>query len=65
MKLAIKDEKGPFKPLRQVNQGDFRDIFKGALKQRLIKLEVPNYEDIIVNLLKILKENQSIITMGV
>lgn len=64
IKLSIKDEFGPFKPMTQLNYEDFRAIITQSLKKRLLNLEVVNIEDVISNMLEDLNQNQSVITMA-
>ena len=40
IKLAIKDELGPFRPLNQVTFNEFKNTIENSLKKRLIKLEI-------------------------
>ena len=64
LKLAIKDEVGPFKPLNQLNYDDFKKSIENALKTRLDKLSINNPLKIIVYLITELKSIQSLITIG-
>jgi hypothetical protein len=64
LKLAIKDEVGPFKPYNQLNYEDFKDSIERALKNRLVKLEIKNPQKVIESLMIELKKIQSIITIG-
>ena len=64
IKLAIKDTIGPFIPLIQISLSNFEAVIKDSLKNRLIKLEVQNVEVLIEELLNVLAENQSLITMA-
>ena len=64
IKLSIKDEFGPFKPITQLNYEDFKLIINQSLKQRLINLKVVNIDLIIEIMLEVLKQNQSLITMA-
>ena len=64
IRLSIKDEFGPFKPLSQLNYEDFKLIITQSLKKRLLNLEVINLEQIIDIMLEVLKQNQSVITMA-
>lgn len=63
LKLAIKEELGPFKPLEQVNYKDFKLVINNSLKQRLFKLEVHETSLIIEILLDKLSKFQSLISM--
>lgn len=64
LKLAIKDEIGPFKPFNQLNYEDFKNSIEKALKIRLEKLDIKNPSKIIDNLIVELRKIQSIITIG-
>ena len=63
LKLAIKDELGPFKPMNEINYEDLKSVIKNAVKQRLIKLNKVNIETIIETLLNQLMKKLSLITM--
>lgn len=64
LKLAIKDQVGPFKPLSQLNYSNLKLILQNALRERLEKLEIPHYESVIEFLTDELTQNQSLITMA-
>ena len=64
LKLAIKDELGPFKPISEINFNDFKSIMKNSLRLRLIKLDIPNNDILIEYMLYYLTKNQSLITMA-
>ncbi|TXT64080.1 MAG: hypothetical protein BAJALOKI3v1_260016 [Promethearchaeota archaeon] len=64
IKLSIKDEVGPFKPIEQLDYDDLMDIINRSLKKRLEAIKVDNVDLIIKYLAKTLIENQSLITMG-
>ena len=64
LKLAIKDEVGPFKPISEINFNDFKSIMKNSLRLRLIKLDIPNNDILIEYMLYYLTKNQSLITMA-
>lgn len=64
IKLAIKDELGPFKPFDQVNYRDFKLVIESSLKVRLEKLEIYEIEVIIEILLDKLNRFQSLISMS-
>jgi hypothetical protein len=64
IKLAIKDELGPFKPLNQLEFIDFKNTIVNSLKKRLEKLEISSTNEIIDLLLDKLTKNQSLITIG-
>lgn len=63
LKLAIKDELGPYKPMDKINYEDLKSVIKNAVKQRLIKLDIVNIETLIETLLNQLMKKQSLITM--
>ncbi|MBY9021476.1 MAG: hypothetical protein KGD67_10475 [Candidatus Lokiarchaeota archaeon] len=64
LKLAIKEEFGPFKSFDNISLIDMKQVLEGALKMRLLNLEVQNYQEILEKLLLKLKKNQSLLTMG-
>ncbi|MHA2290440.1 MAG: hypothetical protein ACXABG_16765 [Promethearchaeota archaeon] len=64
IKLAIKEELDPFKPLNQINYKDFKLVIENSLKQRLIKLEINETSVIIEILLDKLSRFQSLISMS-
>jgi hypothetical protein len=64
LKLAIKDEIGPFKPFNQLNYEDLKNSIENALKIRLEKLDIKKPQKIIDNLMGELRKIQSIITIG-
>ncbi|MBD3216095.1 MAG: hypothetical protein GF311_26010 [Candidatus Lokiarchaeota archaeon] len=64
IKLSIKDELGPFKPIEQLDYYDLREMINHSLKKRLEAIKVDNVDLIIKFLEKTLIENQSLITMG-
>ena len=63
LKLSIKDQLGPFKPLRQINFRDLRNTIKFSLKARLINLNITNVKVLIDRLIQQLIEKQSLIPM--
>ena len=63
IKLAIKDEVGPFKPLNQITFNEFKSTIENSLKKRLVNLEISTFDLIIQYLVKELTEYQSLITM--
>ena len=63
IRLAIKDEVGPFKPIKQLDLKDYRNSCANALKERLQKLSVDNIDQIIERIVNELIQNQSLITM--
>jgi hypothetical protein len=64
LKLAIKDEIGPFKPFNQLNYEDYKDSIENALKIRLEKLDIKKPQKITDYLMVELRKIQSIITIG-
>jgi len=64
IKLAIKDEVGPFKPLNQITFNEFKDTIENSLKKRLEILEISTFELIIKYLVRELTNYQSLITIG-
>lgn len=64
LKLAIKDEVGPFKPLNQLDYDDFKNSIEKALRMRLDKLNIKNPHEIIKYLIIELRSIQSLITIG-
>jgi hypothetical protein len=64
IKLSIKDKFGPFKPISHLSYEDYKLIISQSLPKRLIDLEVPDYKSVIFTLLEVLKQNQSVITLG-
>jgi len=64
IKLAIKDELGPFHPINQLNYEKLVGVIKNSLKKRLVDLDVPNIEDVLDYLLDELNSNQSLITIA-
>ncbi len=63
IKLAIKDQFGPFKKLETLGVRDFQNFINNALKKRLQNLSITNYQEIVQYLLDEVLKNQSIITM--
>ena len=64
IKLAIKEELGPFKPLDLINYKDFKNVIESSLKKRLLKLEIKETDIIIEILFDKLKKFQSLISMS-
>ena len=64
IKLAIKDQLGPFFPLNKINYENLKLTIEQSLKSRLIKLKVQNIEKIIRLLIIELTNNQSLITLS-
>lgn len=65
LKLAIKDELDPFRPINQIKLEELELVIQNALKNRLKALEIPSVDSIVSMLLNTLTENQSLITMAV
>ena len=63
LKLSIKDQIGPFKPLNQINFRDLKNTINSSLKTRLINLDVSNVNLLIENLIQQLIDKQSLIPM--
>jgi len=63
IRLAIKDEIGPFKPIKQLNLEEYQKCLENALKERLKNLNVANIDQIIEKLVKELIQIQSLLTM--
>ena len=63
IRLAVKDEIGPYKPTNQLNLEDYKKSCENALKHRLEKLGVDNIDQIITRIVNELIQNQSLITM--
>jgi len=64
LKLAIKDELGPFKPISEINFNNFKSVMENSLRLRLIKLDIPNIDILIEYMLYHLTKNQSLTTMA-
>lgn len=64
IKLAIKEEFGPFRPFEQVNYRDLKLVIENSLKLRLFKLEIKESSVIIEILLDKLSRFQSLISMS-
>ena len=64
IKLAIKDEIGPFKPYNQINFKELESTILNSLKNRLLKLDLKNIDIIIDHIKKELIDKQSLITMS-
>ena len=64
IKLSIKDEVGPFKPLEKLSYDDLKLTLQNALRVRLVNLKVANSDQIIALLLDELYKNQSLITIA-
>jgi hypothetical protein len=64
MKLAIKDQVGPFTLLKDLNYESLKSVIANSLKDRLIELQVNDYNTLVETLLTELSRNQSILTMS-
>ena len=64
IKLAIKEELGPFKPLEKVNYRDMKLVIENSLKVRLVNLDIYETDFIIETLLDKLSSFQSLISMS-
>ena len=64
LKLSIKDELGPFLDLKQIDYIGLHNVLENSLKNRLIKLEISNYEFVVSYMVNELTLNQSLITMA-
>ena len=63
IKLSIKDEFGPFKPLRELKYSDMLLVVNNSLRKRFITLNIKNSEQILFILRKELIKNQSLFTL--
>ena len=63
IKLSIKDEFGPFKPLRELKYSDMLLVINNSLRKRFITLNIENSEYILSILRKELIKNQSLFTL--
>jgi hypothetical protein len=63
IKLSIKEEFGPFKPISDIGLKDYQDVINNSLKLRLQNLKISNFEEIVNLLLKELITHQSLVTM--
>jgi hypothetical protein len=64
IKLALKDELGPFTNLNKVNFNDMQKTISNSFKKRLDNLSIQNVEEITESMLSQLKHIQSLITMA-
>ena len=63
LKLAIKDQLGPFKPLEEIDYENMKEVISFSLKNRLINLGIENHNNIVTIILNELNRNQSLFTM--
>lgn len=63
LKLAIKDQLGPFKKHAEIDLKDLQHVIKDSLSKRLIELEVTDPEKIIDLIENELILNQSLLTI--
>ena len=63
LKLAIKDELGPFFDFSKITFSDLDSVIENSLKKRLSHFEIADIENLIEQLREELKKNQSLITM--
>ena len=63
LKLSIKDQLSPFKPLSQITFRDLKNVINSSLKARLNHLNVPNVNKLIDSLIQQLIDHQSLIPM--
>jgi hypothetical protein len=63
IKLAIKDEFGPFRQHPQINFEEYKSILENSLRKRLKNLNVPDVNNAINQMLDELTLKQSLITM--
>ncbi|MFX0024671.1 MAG: hypothetical protein ACFE9S_20355 [Candidatus Hermodarchaeota archaeon] len=63
IKLAIKEDIGPYKELNTMDLRDYHKVIQNSLKKRLENLNIENFKQIISLLLTEIVENQSLITM--
>ncbi len=64
IKLAIKDELGPFHPIDKLNYEKLVEVIQNSLRKRLLDLNIHNFEELLENLLDELNSNQSLITIA-
>ncbi|MFX1385085.1 MAG: hypothetical protein ACFFBP_21895, partial [Promethearchaeota archaeon] len=64
IKLAIQEQIGVFKQFSRISFKSFKEIIYGTLKDRLIKLEIDNVNDVTDDMFNYLIKIQSLITMG-
>ena len=63
IRLSIKDEFGPYESLNSLGLTDYQKLIQNSLKNRLIDLEVKDFENLVKLLLEELMKQQSLITM--
>jgi hypothetical protein len=63
IKLAIKDEFGPFRQHTQINFKEYKSILENSLRVRLKNLNISNIDDVVNQMLDELTLKQSLITM--
>ena len=64
IKLAIKDQFGPFTALEEIDFDNLKQAITVSLRNRLEKLEINNWRNLIITLLEELIKNQSITTIS-
>jgi hypothetical protein len=64
IKLAMKEELDPFKPMNQINYGDMKNVIKNSLKNRLVTLKLQNVELVSKEMLQQLIRGQSLISLA-
>jgi hypothetical protein len=63
IKLAIKDEIGPFEPLNKIGLKEYQATIQNSLRKRFQKLNLENFEELVGLLLNELVSHQSLILM--
>ena len=63
LKLSIKDELGPFKPISQLDYDILSSVIQNSLRARLIKIGLKETDSTIKNMIEELNKNQSLITL--
>ena len=64
IKLAIKEQLDPFKPMNQINYGDMKNVIQNSLKNRLFTLKIQNVELLSREMLQQLIRGQSLISLA-
>jgi hypothetical protein len=64
IKLAIKDQLDPFKPIEEIDYNDLKKVILNSLRTRLQNLDIKNSDNIIETLMLELNRNQSLLTMS-